>query len=156
MSFIVTNREQKADIGISSDMQQSSGLYFQDEEIVQEEAIIEYKAEYSDSIETETDNDYMMPAADTESASIIYDKELELIIGEEERVLIDSNFGKNAEICYYDLQGNIINKDVLKTELISSENGICLKLIAVKPGAFTVELLNEDYVYRIKVVISEE
>ncbi len=114
--------------------------------------------EYNYSVTS--DETHLVPENQTAEASagayIPPDEEVVLIIGTEREILIDSSFGKNAKICYYDLEGNLVDQDAIYSEIDTSENETFLVINAVKACNYTVAVEENNDIYRLNVVVLEE
>lgn len=114
--------------------------------------------EYNYSVSSE--ETYLAPENQTADASagayIPPEEEVILIIGTEREISIDSSFGKNAKICYYDLEGNLVDQDAIYTEIDTSEDETFLVLNAVKACNYTVTVEENNNIYRLNVVVLEE
>jgi len=111
--------------------------------------------EYKDSLTSENDS-YMQPENQETEAYIPSDEEITLVAGTEKELEIGLSFGKNAKICYYDSEGNIVEQEALQTEIIDSENNTILLINAVKACNYTVMIEENNDIYRINVVVLEE
>ena len=114
--------------------------------------------DYNYSVSSE--ETYVAPENQTAGVSagayIPPEEEVILIIGTEREISIDSSFGKNAKICYYDLEGNLVDQDAIYTEIDTSEDETFLVLNAVKACNYTVTVEENNNIYRLNVVVLEE
>lgn len=115
-----------------------------------------------------TDNFDIYEPAEPEAASEIYEASgvydssesnsvidiLYITVGEEAEYMIDSTFGKDAEICYYSLdeEYDSDNSDALLFSLVEGDDMTLLKINAVKSGSFTVVIENTC---RLTVIVTE-
>ena len=152
LSFVLNNRNSKMDSSFSNGNYPAETGASAPAVIDSEEKHEMYdEVEYSSSSET-----YMLPKDASQETSADFDDEITIIVGTQIKIQLDSCFGNNSKICYYDSEGSIVDQDSITTEIITTESDNVLVINAVKACNYTVVIEENNDIYRLNVVVLEE